>query len=175
MESSPSAPMMRVSFDLDEVLFVSSRTHKTEPAPPFPWDRIFPERLRLGTPELIRSLQAAGYQVWIYTSSERSERYIRRLFRRYGVELDGIVNAQRHLREVQGNRRERLPQKVPSRYRISLHVDDEAVIASWGREYGFHTYLLNAQDDDWKEKIIAYAERIRRMEHPETDETKDNL
>ena len=91
------------------------------------------------------------------------------------LELDGIVNAQRHLREVQGNRRERLPQKVPSRYRISLHVDDEAVIASWGREYGFHTYLLNAQDDDWKEKIIAYAERIRRMEHPETDETKDNL
>ena len=60
MESSPSAPMMRVSFDLDEVLFVSPRTHKTEPAPPFPWDRIFPERLRLGTPELIRSLQAAG-------------------------------------------------------------------------------------------------------------------
>ena len=175
MESSPSASMMRVSFDLDEVLFVSPRTHKTEPAPPFPWDRIFPERLRLGTPELIRSLQAAGYQVWIYTSSERSERYIRRLFRRYGVELDGIVNAQRHLREVQGNRRERLPQKVPSRYRISLHVDDEAVIASWGREYGFHTYLLNAQDDDWKEKIIAYAERIRRMEHPETDETKNNL
>lgn len=175
MESSPSAPMMRVSFDLDEVLFVSPRTHKTEPAPPFPWDRIFSERLRLGTPELIRSLQAAGYQVWIYTSSERSERYIRRLFRRYGVELDGIVNAQRHLREVQGNRRERLPQKVPSRYRISLHVDDEAVIASWGREYGFHTYLLNAQDDDWKEKIIAYAERIRRMEHPEIDETKDNL
>ena len=56
-----------------------------------------------------------------------------------------------------------------------IKENDFAVIASWGREYGFHTYLLNAQDDDWKEKIIAYAERIRRMEHPETDETKDNL
>ena len=168
MDNTVFVPMMRVSFDLDEVLFVSPQTHKTEPAPPFPWDRIFPERLRLGTPELIRSLQDAGYQVWIYTSSERSERYIRRLFRRYGVELDGIVDAQRHLREVQGNRRERLPQKVPSRYRISLHVDDESVIASWGRAYGFHTYLLNAQDDDWKEKIMACADRIRRMEHPES-------
>ncbi len=170
MDKNVSVPMMRVSFDLDEVLFVSPRTHKTEPTLPFPWDRIFPERLRLGTPDLIRSLQDAGYQVWIYTSSERSERYIRRLFRHYGVQLDGIVNAERHLREVQGNRREHLPQKVPSRYRISLHVDDESVIASWGREYGFHTYLLNAQDDDWKEKIIAYADRIRHMEHPEMDE-----
>ena len=46
-------------------------------------------------------------------------------------------------------------------------MDDEAVIASWGRQFGFNTYLLNAQDDDWKEKIMAYAERIRRMEHPE--------
>ncbi len=167
MSKDASAPMMRVSFDLDEVLFVSPKTHKTEPPLPFPLNRIFQERLRLGTPSLIRSLQDAGYRVWIYTSSERSERYIRWLFRLYGVKLDGIVNAERHLREVQQNRRESLPQKLPSRYRISLHVDDEAVIASWGRQYGFHTYLLNAQDDDWKEKIIAHADRIRRMEHPE--------
>ena len=69
---------MRVSFDLDEVLFVSPRTHKTEPALPFPFRLFFQERLRLGTPELIRALQDAGYQVWIYTSSERSERYILR-------------------------------------------------------------------------------------------------
>ena len=166
---------MRVSFDLDEVLFVSPRTHKTEPALPFPFRLFFQERLRLGTPELIRALQDAGYQVWIYTSSERSERYIRWFFRLYGVRLDGIVNAERHLREVQQGRKERLPQKVPSRYRISLHVDDESMIASWGREYGFHTYLLNAQDDDWKEKIIACADHIRRVEHPENRETANRL
>ena len=52
-------------------------------------------------------------------------------------------------------------------------MDDEAVIASWGREYGFHTYLLNAQDDDWKEKIIAYAERIRHVEHPDYAEIQE--
>ena len=109
MDERVAPPLMRVSFDLDEVLFVSPKTHKTEPPLPFPWRRIFQERLRLGTPQLIRELQAAGYQVWIYTSSERSERYIRWLFRIYGAKLDGIVNAERHLREVQGNRRERLP------------------------------------------------------------------
>ena len=155
---------MRVSFDLDEVLFVSPKTHKTEPPLPFPLCRIYKERLRLGTPELIRELQALGYEVWIYTSSFRSERYIRKLFRHYGVRLDGIVNAERHLREVQGSRRTPLPQKLPNRYRISLHVDDESVVCSWGREYGFDAYQLNAQDDDWKEKIIRRAEEIARRE-----------
>ncbi len=155
---------MRVSFDLDEVLFVSPLTHKTEPPLPFPLRHIFRERLRLGTPELIRRLQSMGYDVWIYTSSERSERYIRTLFRCYGIRLDGIVNAERHQREVQSGHRNILPQKLPNRYKISLHVDDETVICSWGREYGFNTYQLNAQDDDWMEKIIRRAEEIKEKE-----------
>ena len=57
---------MRVSFDLDEVLFVNPATHKTEPPLPFPFNRMFTERLRLGTPELINKLQELGYEVWVY-------------------------------------------------------------------------------------------------------------
>ena len=156
---------MRVSFDLDEVLFVSPETHKTEPPLPFPLRNIYRERLRLGTPELIWELQIQGYEVWVYTSSFRSEGYIRRLFRCYGVRLDGIVNGTRHLKEVQRNSRQILPQKLPSRYRISLHIDDEEVICTAAGQYGFRAYQLNSQDDDWKEKILEEADRIRKIEH----------
>lgn len=153
---------MRVSFDLDEVLFVSPATHKTEPPLPFILNRIYKERLRLGTVELINTLQKMGYEVWVYTSSFRSQRYIKHLFALYGVKFDGIINAQRHLSEVQRDRKQILPQKVPSMYRISLHVDDETVICSLGRQYGFEAYQLDAQDDDWKEKVIERAEQIKR-------------
>ena len=60
MNRNLPAQKMRVSFDLDEVLFVSPQTHKTEPPPPFPFNRIYVERLRLGAPDLIRQLQALG-------------------------------------------------------------------------------------------------------------------
>jgi len=155
---------MRVSFDLDEVLFVSPKTHKTEPELKFPLNKIYKERLRLGTPELVRTLQQMGYEVWVYTSSFRSEHYIKGLFRLYHVKFDGIVNGDRHLREVQRNNSETLPQKLPSRYRISLHIDDESIVCSMGRQYGYNVYQLDAQDDDWKEKIIAQAEVIRKRE-----------
>ena len=164
---------MRVSFDLDEVLFVSPATHKTEPPLPFPFNRIYTERLRLGPPELINKLQKLGYEVWVYTSSYRSERYIKSLFRHYGVRFDGIVNAERHLREVQGDRKTVLPQKMPNHYRISLHVDDEMVICSLGRQYGFRTYHLDAQDDDWKDKIIARAEEVKALEQRILENQKD--
>ena len=155
---------MRVSFDLDEVLFVSPQTHKTEPPLPFPLRNLFKERLRLGTPEVINRLQDLGYEVWVYTSSFRSEAYIRRLFRLYGVRFDGIVNGTRHLKEVQRNNRETLPQKRPNRYRISLHIDDEEIICSSAGQFGFRAYQLNAQDDDWGKKIIEQADRIRKLE-----------
>jgi hypothetical protein len=155
---------MRISFDLDEVLFVSPKTHKTEPPLRFPLNRIYKERLRLGTAKLIPKLRALGYEVWVYTTSYRSVRYIRRLFGHYGVRFDGIINATRHLKEVQRDHKTVLPQKLPNHYRISLHVDDESVICTLGPQYGFRTYQLEAQDDDWKEKIIARAEEIRKMD-----------
>jgi len=153
---------MRVSFDLDEVLFVNPKTHKIEPELPFPLRNIYKERLRLGAPELINKLQEMGYEVWVYTSSFRSERYIKGLFRHYGIKFDGIVNGTRHLKEVQQGHSQILPQKVPNKYRISLHIDDEAVICSYGREYGFDAYQLDAQDDEWEEKVIAKAEEVKR-------------
>lgn len=76
----------------------------------------------------------------------------------------GIINAQRHLLEVQRDRAEMLPQKMPGRYRISLHIDDETIICTAGKLYGFNVYQLDADDDDWKEKIIARAEMIRKRE-----------
>ena len=154
----------KISFDLDEALFVSPVTHKTEPPLPFPLNRVFQERLRLGTPDLIRELQKRGFEVWVYTSSFRSEWYIRSLFSCYGVRFDGIVNAQRHLAEVQGNNKNVLPQKLPSKYRISLHVDDEQQICSAAAQYGFRVYRLYEEDDEWKEKIIDCAEHVRKLE-----------
>lgn len=163
MKEKQYSGKMRVSFDLDEVLFVSPETHKTEPPLKFPFNRIFKERLRLGTPDLINSLQEMGYEVWVYTSSFRSIGYIKSLFLLYGVKFDDIVNGTRHLREVQRDRKDILPQKLPNRYRISLHIDDESIVCSMGRQYGYNTYQLEAEDDNWKEKIIERAEQIRKM------------
>lgn len=153
---------MRISFDLDEVLFVNPETHETEKELRFPFNLIYKERLRLGTPELINSLQKMGFEVWVYTSSFRSISYIEKLFRHYGIRFDDIVNGTRHLKEVQRDKKDVLPQKVPSRYRISLHIDDESVICSYGKANGFDTYRLDEPDPEWVNKIIAKAETVRK-------------
>ncbi len=65
----------------------------------------------------------------MYTTSFRSEQYIRGLFRCYGIKFDNIVNGARHAREVQAGHTEAMPSKYPSKYRIDLHIDDDRSVA----------------------------------------------
>ena len=155
---------MKVSFDLDEVLFVDPKRFEIEKPPRGLAGLFYKERLRKGTVNLMHKLQSEGFEIWVYTSSYRSVQYIDNLFRLYGVRFDGIVNAQRHEMEVQGGHRQRLPQKMPSYFRISLHIDDEENIVKSSRTFGFRSFRICEPDEHWAEKVLKEAERIRELE-----------
>lgn len=154
---------MRVSFDLDDTLFVDPEKFKTEKALPFPLRRIFRERLRLGSIGLFKYLNEQNIEPWVYTTSFRSERYIRGLFRCYGIRLCEVVNGERHAREVQRGKGEALPSKYPGKYRIDLHIDDDISVKQNGDTYGFRVHIVGAEDDMWAEKIINRIEEISKI------------
>ena len=144
---------MKVSFDLDDTLFVSPENFKTEAELKFPWNKFYKERLRFRTIELMRWIREQGIELWVYTTSFRTEGYIRGLFRCYGIKLDEVVNGERHTREVQADKREVMPSKYPAKYRIDLHIDDDISVAQNGRIYGFKVFVIGAQDEQWVEKV----------------------
>ena len=160
---------MIVSFDLDDTLFVAEGKFATEKQPRFPYNLIYRERLRLGTVELMRWIRSQNIELWIYTTSFRSQGYIRGLFRCYGIRLDQIVNGERHAKEVQAGRREAMPSKYPGKYKIDLHIDDDVSVAQNGRTLGFRVALVGGPEDGWTERIKEEIEKVRllkeRMEH----------
>ena len=153
---------MTVSFDLDETLFVNPEKVSAENKLKFPLDRIYRDRLRKGTSELLKWINSSNIKLWIYTTSYRSERYIRNIFRHYGIRIDNIINGERHAEEVQGGKKEIMPSKYPSKYHIDLHVDDEISVYQNGIAHGFRVYLLNENDADWTDNIKAEIIRIQK-------------
>ncbi len=152
---------MIVSFDLDDTLFVSDKNFKTEPPLKFPMCMIYHEKLRLGTVALMKYIRQQKIKLWIYTTSYRSERYIRGLFQCYGIKLDYVINGEKHEKEVQANHADGMPSKYPSKYRIDLHIDDDLSVLQNGKIYGFRVFLVGQQDDDWAEKIKKEIEKIK--------------
>ena len=154
---------MIISFDLDGVLFVNPDHYEIETPLPYPLSRFYPDRLRKGTVDLIHRLKKQNFQVWVYTSSYRRERYIRWLFRHYHVKFDKIINGYVHDREIQRDKKNRLPSKLPNYYRISLHIDDEETVVKNGYTYGFRVLRVSDPDPFWAEKILQEANRIREI------------
>lgn len=154
---------MIVSFDLDETLFVNPEKVPTEDNLNFPLNKIYKDRLRKGTSELLKCINNNNIELWIYTTSFRSERYIKSIFRHYGIKIDNIINGKRHEKEIQKNNTERLPSKYPAKYHIDLHIDDEISVYQNGISYGFRVYLLKENDILWTENIKNEILRIKKI------------
>lgn len=65
--------------------------HAAEKALAFPFNKLYPERLRRGAPALFHFIKKKGFDIWVYTAKYYSAEYIKKLFRHYGVRIDGVV------------------------------------------------------------------------------------
>ena len=70
----------KIAFDLDDTLIPTTTTFAVgSQKSPFPLNLFFKEELRIGTIDLMKEL-SQEYDLWIYTTSLRSELYIKLWF-----------------------------------------------------------------------------------------------
>lgn len=146
---------MRVSFDVDDTLVIHTAAALAERGwlPDF-IHRWFCEPLRFGTCSLFRELRRQGCSIWIYTTSSRAPFSVRLWFLLHGVRVDGVINFERHVRDLTGHTFSRLPSKYPPAFGIDLHVDDSVGVRMEGEEHGFRVVVVSPDDPRWTEKIL---------------------
>lgn len=146
---------MRIAFDLDDTLISPEF-----PAEECPWYRriLLKEKLRRGTKQLFRKLENHGHEIWIYTTSCRSETYISHLFRAYGLKLAGIVNQDRH------NRLNAPSSKYPPAFEIDVLIDDSPGVEQEGRTHGFKTITVLRDNQDWVNDVLKALKKMALTE-----------
>jgi hypothetical protein len=105
----------------------------------------------------LTELRRRGWDIWIYTTSGRTPFQIRLWLLLHGLRVDGIVNDERHRRELSGLRFLRLPSKYPPAFGIDLHVDDSEGVRMEGDEHGFTVVVVQPGDESWAEKVLKAA------------------
>ncbi|HAS43817.1 MAG TPA: hypothetical protein DCS93_25270 [Microscillaceae bacterium] len=151
----------RVAFDLDDTLLSAINEFPYEAFPPprgVQWLGFEP--LRAATKQVFKNLKANRVETWIYTSSFRSEAYIRCLFWLYGIRLDGVVNGALHKKRVK-NLRDK-PSKFPLAFGIDLLVDNSEGVKIEGKRYGFDVLHIQPQDQLWHQLVENKVNEILR-------------
>jgi hypothetical protein len=146
---------MRISFDIDDTLVCGPHV-PTEQYLSW-WRRWrYPEMMRRGTRDLMRELLARRCRLWIYTTSYRSPRYLRRWFAGLGIPLEGVVNQHRHEQVIKrsADLSYHCPSKYPPAFGIDLHVDDSEGVALEGKRHHFRVVVVAPGDPDWAARVL---------------------
>ena len=158
---------MKITFDLDDTL-ICWQDEIAKESTRVPWYLWWftPEPLRKGTVDIFQKLRSEGWKIGIYTTSHRSSRYIRRLFKLHGLELDSITNQNDHEKIIRHMKQKRKPSKLPCKVGSSLHVDNSEGVLVEGRRFHFRVLVVDPMDHDWTNKIWNEATRLTKMRKP---------
>lgn len=149
---------MRLAFDLDNTLIRCGHD--------FPLERLQHnylawllgrESLRQGIAELAEYCRQQDWEVWVYTTSYRSTWHIRKLFWLHGINLNGVVNQQRHRREVAAR-----CTKHPPSFGIDLLIDDSEGVRIEGERHGFRVLVVAPEDVCWTEKVCVELQNLTK-------------
>lgn len=111
-----------VSIDLDEVLLTDGVTIPVNSKIRFPFNKIITHNLRENSSLLLKELNHMGYDIWIYTGSYLSNRYIRTLLSLNKCKADGIVNG------LNGKKKTvNLKEIFHNKYKTIVHINNEYI------------------------------------------------
>lgn len=158
MSSSPYSTLQapfHVAFDLDGTLLTEG--HGEFPvAPSTRLTHFFlGAPLRLGTIELMRTLQQHGIQLGLYTRSNRSALKLRLFFALSGITLTTIVTHQQHEQGIKEGRIPKTLVKYPPAFGFNLLIDNELVVAQQGERAGFEVLHIASHDRHWAKRVLA--------------------
>ncbi|SNR42662.1 hypothetical protein [Flavobacterium sp. ov086] len=142
---------MIISFDLDDTL-ISKNKFELEKSNLL--QQFFGlENLRKGTIDLFRELKKQKHQIYIYTTSYRSESRIKGTFYSYGVSVDFVINQQKHQKSIR--KKDIYCSKFPPMFNIDIHIDDSIGVEMEGQKYGFKTIIISEKDENWNQTILS--------------------
>ena len=144
----------RATLDLDEVVFRGAEDPLTEKPFPFFLRRLYPERVRLGIPALLQFLEREGYDLWVYTSRYDSMEHIRHLFRLWNVRLTGVVTGAARKSARWASSREEMKKLLETKYRVTLHIDNDAILRTHSGSKELEEYPLNAASEAWSREAM---------------------
>ena len=153
----------RASINLDDVIFTRDDTEPAEKTLFFPFNKIFPERIREGIPGLVYALHNAGYDVWVYTAGYVSTDYLNHLFRHHRIRVDGIINGANRMNSAKDNNMTGVKELMAKKYRITMNIDTDTV--SWIRSEtkDFDAIDIDSKDGNWAHEVIGIIRNLKDL------------
>ena len=159
----------RAAFDLDEVVFSLGDDPAKERMLPFPWNKLYKERLRLGVPALFHFLSGHGYDIWVFTAQYYSTDTIQHFFQKYHVKVDGVMTATGKRTRASDSDGKKLEKMINSKYESTIHIDNDMVLQTVSKTRQLREFALSGDPAQWSADVMRVVEELEKGEETEEE------
>ena len=124
----------RVALDLDEVI-IAAPGEPAEKNLRFPWNRLYPQSVRLGIPSLFYYLSERHYDIWVYSRQLVSDDQIRRLFRHHHAHVPFVLTGIGQQGLYPKSSLPGIEKMIFEKYPVTFHIDQKSVLRISGGEF----------------------------------------
>ncbi|WP_029232049.1 ParB/RepB/Spo0J family partition protein [Butyrivibrio sp. VCB2006] len=153
----------RVTLDLDEVVFRTPEDEYIEKTKGL-LTKKSSKRIRLGIPALFRYLKSNGYDIWVYSSQYYSIDNIALMFKKYSVQVDGIISGSGKKGIYDEQKVTSLKELITGKYKTTIHIDNDMVVVTKGKGADFEEYEIRSNDELWSKDVIDLFEKMRKQD-----------
>ena len=153
----------RATLDLDEVVFAAKDDTEREKHAGLFGLGIQKKKLRLGIPALFTDLKKRGYDIWVYSSEFYSIDDIKRYFKHYSVDVDGIITGMKK-RSKGSEKSRKVDELLGNRYKTTLHIDRELLLMTKDGASDFREDRIMSEPERWAETVIDALDGIENEE-----------
>ncbi len=154
---------MRVTFDLDEVAFTSPDGSYEKPLL-FPFNRIYKEKIRRGFPMLCHFMSTHGFDIWVYTSEFYSPEHIKSLFKKYHVNITGVITGTARSARLASSSRRNIEKMMKAKYDHTVNVYDDMVLLVHSSDYDFEEFDLDLSRSEWSQEVKTAVKSLLENE-----------
>ena len=155
----------RATLDLDEVVLCKAGDAPAEKPLRFPLNCFYPERVRLGIPELFYQLSQMKYDIWVYSSRYHSMDQITRLLGHHHTHITCAVTGTARKGPPDAHMDEKLESMLSRKYTTTVHIDRHSILHVNNDSKTFEEVSLSGSDTNWSREIIdrlGKAEALKR-------------
>ncbi len=153
---------MRITLDMDEIVFSAEKDGKTEKPLPFFIRRFYPEKLRVGIPSLFSFCAASGYDIWLYSSGYKSLDYIRELLKLYHTQVTGIITGTARKAPKDTATSEAMEKLFAAKYVRTVHADNDLLLCIDSRTKDFKEYPLSGKGV-WSAEVMEAMKAMKAV------------
>ena len=154
----------RGTLDLDEVVFRPGDYPYLEKMPRTLLNFKFKNRLRLGIPALFYFLSKNGYDIWVYSANYYSIDDIKKFFRCYSVNVDGIITGTARKKQSASSRTASMEQMIANKYSETLHIDNDMILLTRKNSGSFEEYEIKSEPAEWSKTAMSIIGEIEKHE-----------